>query len=104
MPVLRRCAGTAFMSRSPNRISPASGSTNPAIMRSSVVLPQPEGPSRKKNSPFAISSDTSRTVATSPYFLLMFFRIHRKHGSLRYERLQTTGNLRQMNTDTHRYG
>jgi hypothetical protein len=27
------------------------GSMNPAIIRSSVVLPQPEGPSRKNNSP-----------------------------------------------------
>ena len=30
---------------------PSSGSSNPAIMRSEVVLPQPDGPSIEKNSP-----------------------------------------------------
>ena len=32
-------------------MSPASGCSKPAIMRSVVVLPQPEGPSREMNSP-----------------------------------------------------
>ena len=30
---------------------PAVGNSSPAIMRSVVVLPQPEGPSRQRNSP-----------------------------------------------------
>ena len=30
---------------------PEVGSSSPAIMRSVVVLPQPDGPSRQKNSP-----------------------------------------------------
>ena len=34
---------------------PEVGISNPAISRSSVVLPQPEGPSRVKNSPLRIS-------------------------------------------------
>ena len=33
------------------RMAPALGSSSPAIMRSVVVLPQPDGPSRQKNSP-----------------------------------------------------
>src|SRR5260221_6580893 len=35
----------------PSRMVPAVGSSSPAIMRSVVVLPQPEGPSRQRNSP-----------------------------------------------------
>ena len=34
---------------------PPSGRSKPAIMRSSVVLPQPDGPSRVKNSPASIA-------------------------------------------------
>ena len=41
---------------------------NPAIMRRSVVLPQPEGPSRKNNSPASMVSETlsTATVARRP--------------------------------------
>ena len=38
------------------------GCSNPAIMRSVVVLPQPEGPSMEKNSPRAISKLASFTA------------------------------------------
>ena len=41
-------------------------SAKPATMRSSVVLPQPEGPSSVKNSPSRISSETSSTARTVP--------------------------------------
>ncbi len=34
-----------------SKIWPEVGSSSPAIMRSVVVLPQPDGPSRQKNSP-----------------------------------------------------
>ena len=39
------------MSVPSSQMVPPSGASNPATMRSSVVLPQPEGPSRQKNSP-----------------------------------------------------
>ena len=39
-------------------------------MRSSVVLPQPEGPSRAISSPEAMSSDTSRSAWKVPNCLL----------------------------------
>jgi hypothetical protein len=39
------------------RISPEVGSSSPAIMRSVVVLPQPEGPSSMKNSPSPMVKD-----------------------------------------------
>ena len=38
----------------------------PASMRSSVVLPQPEGPSSAKNSPSPMSTETLSTAATEP--------------------------------------
>src|SRR6185295_7328149 len=49
------------------RIAPASGCSKPARSRSSVVLPQPEGPSRVRNSPGRTSSETSRRARTSAY-------------------------------------
>src|SRR3954468_9807602 len=48
------------------RISPEVGRSNPAIMRSVVVLPDPEAPRRVRNSPGAISSETSSTAAKAP--------------------------------------
>ena len=48
------------------RSSPPVTSSSPAIIRSSVDLPQPEGPTRTRNSPSAISSETSSTAVTAP--------------------------------------
>src|SRR5689334_19271080 len=63
------CAGDDT-SLSPTRISPTVGSTKPAIRRSVVVLPQPDGPSRQTRLPCTIVSDTSSTTAFGPYFLV----------------------------------
>ena len=49
---------------------PRSGVSKPASIRSSVVLPEPEPPSRQKISPRWMSSDTSSTAAKSPNFLV----------------------------------
>ena len=43
MPISRRCGGSAVMLVPSSRMSPADGGTKPAIMRSVVVLPQPDG-------------------------------------------------------------
>src|SRR5580658_2034798 len=45
---------------------PLVGSSKPAISRSVVVLPQPEGPSSEKNSPASMRNDTSSTARTPP--------------------------------------
>ena len=45
---------------------PPSGRSNPAIMRSSVVLPQPEGPSSVKNSPASMAMLTWSTAVKVP--------------------------------------
>src|SRR3989454_1279773 len=48
---------------------PSSGRSKPAISRSVVVLPEPEGPRSVKNSPAGISRSTRSTATTSPYVL-----------------------------------
>ena len=59
-----------FTSRSngalPLTSRPADGSSNPAIIRRVVVLPEPDGPSMAKNSPSPISRSTPATASTSP--------------------------------------
>ena len=67
---LEHQAGIALPRRQSRDVAPAEphvprvGSTKPAIMRSVVVLPQPDGPSSTTNSPSATSSVTSRTAWT----------------------------------------
>src|SRR5947208_13159091 len=48
---------------------PSSGRSKPAISRSVVVLPEPDGPRSVKNSPAGISRSTRSTATTSPYVL-----------------------------------
>ncbi len=51
-----------------------SGRAKPATMRSSVVLPHPEGPSSAKNSFSAKSRSTAFTAVTSPNRLVRPWR------------------------------
>src|SRR5215471_17064171 len=62
----RERGGSSVTSRSPIEIDPAVTSSRPAIIRSSVDLPQPEGPTRTRNSPLPIVSETLSTATTSP--------------------------------------
>src|SRR5262245_60556260 len=48
------------------RMSPAVGSSKPAIIRISVVLPEPDGPRIEKNEPAGICSETSSTAVKGP--------------------------------------
>src|SRR5882672_725358 len=74
--MLRRSGGTVRDGEDrtslPTRISPAVGSTKPAIRRKVVVLPQPDGPSRQTSRPCPIRNDTSSTTANVPYRLVKF--------------------------------
>jgi hypothetical protein len=45
---------------------PASGRSNPAISRSRVVFPDPDGPSKVKNSPGRTVRSIPSTAATLP--------------------------------------
>jgi hypothetical protein len=68
--MLRRSGGTVRageeITLSPTLISPAEGSTKPAISRSVVVLPQPDGPSRHTKQPCSTVSEISSTTGSSP--------------------------------------
>ena len=48
-----------------SRIRPSVGCSNPAIIRRVVVFPQPDGPSREKNSPGSTSRSMWSTAVTS---------------------------------------
>ena len=58
------------MSRPSSRMRPSLGVSKPASTLSSVVLPQPDGPSSAKNSFSRISSETPSTALTAPKRLL----------------------------------
>ena len=62
----RLFGGTPTTSSPRSRMSPASGSSNPATIRIVVVLPQPDGPSSVRNSPSRMSIERSSTAVTSP--------------------------------------
>ncbi|OQB88755.1 MAG: hypothetical protein BWX86_02605 [Verrucomicrobia bacterium ADurb.Bin122] len=47
-------------------MAPASGVSKPAIMRKSVVFPQPDGPRRVRNSPARTSKLTLSTAVKPP--------------------------------------
>src|SRR3546814_17541247 len=95
-------------------ISPTVGYSNPASMRSSVVLPQPDGPSSAKNSPSTISKQASSTAVTcSPNRLvtlqmemLGFFWLSMSARLLAAARLDPHGDDgdRQRQHDQHRRG
>src|SRR2546426_4109220 len=53
-------------------ISPDVGRSSPAIIRSSVVFPEPEDPSRTRNSPSRIERSTPSTAWRSPKCFLRF--------------------------------
>ena len=51
MAMSRSFGGRSFTTRSPIEIVPAVISSSPAMDRSAVDLPQPDGPTRTMNSP-----------------------------------------------------
>src|SRR5271165_2410309 len=66
MPIARRLAERCVTSRPPMRIRPADGVSNPAIMRKTVVLPQPLGPKKAKSSPRSTARLKSSTTVGPP--------------------------------------
>lgn len=66
MATSRSLVTTLFISRPPMRMMPLVGASRPATRRRIVDFPQPEGPSRTKNSPARASNVRSLTATTSP--------------------------------------
>src|SRR3954469_19032433 len=60
----RRRGASIVTSRPPIEILPPLASSRPAIIRRSVVLPHPDGPTRTMNSPSPISRSTPSTART----------------------------------------
>src|SRR5688572_19250226 len=71
MPKLRLCVGTPVMSSPSSAIVPEDGSSNPAIILSSVVLPQPDGPSRQTKVPCGTERLRLSTAVKLPKCLVM---------------------------------
>src|SRR5581483_11759931 len=62
----RLFGGMPVTSEPCSQMVPVVGSSNPAIIRMVVVLPQPDGPSREKNSPSAMVRSSPATAVTTP--------------------------------------
>src|ERR1700674_1642727 len=69
MAMSRSIGASSLTTLSPIRISPAVMLSSPATMRSVVVLPQPDGPTRTMNSLSRICRLTSLTACTPSNFL-----------------------------------
>src|SRR4051812_20803936 len=65
----RSFGGTSLTTSPSTAISPPVMSSKPAIMRSVVDLPQPDGPTSTTNSLSAMSRSIALTASTSSYFL-----------------------------------
>src|SRR5271154_5258833 len=83
MAMSRSLGAMLLTTRPPMLISPPLISSSPAIMRSSVDLPQPEGPTSTQNSPSAIEMSTPCTTGVVPNDLRTWrsptsamFRVH----------------------------
>ena len=70
MAMSRSIGGTSLTTVSPIRISPELTASRPAIMRSVVVLPQPEGPTKTMNSLSRMCRSTSFTTWLASNILL----------------------------------
>src|SRR5207249_4551208 len=64
MAIPRTRGGNPLTALPPMKTSPSVGCSSPAIMRSSVVLPQPDGPRRTRNSPSLVAKETWSTAAS----------------------------------------
>src|ERR1700682_4155713 len=66
---------TLFPTLPPISILPSEISSSPAIIRRSVLLPQPEGPTSTQNSPSAIDTSTPCTTGVLPNDLRTALRL-----------------------------
>jgi len=80
MPKSRLVGGSAEMSRPFCSMRPVVWMSSPAIARSRVVLPHPDGPRKQTNSPSTISSEMSSRAVKAPNFLVR--RLILRYGSV----------------------
>src|SRR5512137_2551733 len=75
MAILRSLGGTSLTTRSAIEMVPSLISSRPANMRRLVDLPQPEGPTKTRNSLSGISRLRLFTAVTLPYRLTTFSNV-----------------------------
>src|SRR5215831_4961425 len=75
MAMSRSLGATAFTTLAPIEMVPAEISSRPAIMRSSVDLPQPEGPTSTQNSPSSTATSTPYRTSVEPKLLRTPLRV-----------------------------
>src|SRR6516165_3228549 len=92
----RSLAGTQVPSFSPISTRPPSSGSSPASMRSAVVLPDPDGPTRTMNSPSLMSRSRASTAggASLAYTRLADTNFTPAMGDLRLVRHQMRGRSR----------
>src|SRR5216684_6696790 len=73
MAILRARGGSSVTTRPPINTSPAVGVSRPAIMRKSVLLPDPDGPRKTRNSPSRTSKLIPSTALPPSKLLVMDF-------------------------------
>ncbi len=99
----RRCRARAArlkVTSSPSsRMRPEVGSSSPAIMRSVVVLPQPEGPSRQKNSPSSTTKSELLHGDEVAEGLVQFVDLDPRHRRASARKLETTTNIERAGQD-----
>ena len=66
MAMSRSLGGRSFTTLEPISIVPEVISSRPAIMRRSVDLPHPEGPTRTTNSPSSMATETPFSASKAP--------------------------------------
>src|SRR5262245_27669907 len=71
MAISRSFGGTSFTTRPPIEIVPALICSRPATTRSAVDLPQPDGPTRIRNSPSGTSRVSPSSATTGPGYTLV---------------------------------
>src|SRR5258708_2398565 len=72
--MLRSAGGNGVISRPSSRNSPAEGSSRPAMMFISVLLPQPDGPTSTRNSPSAILMEMLWRILVGPKLFCTLIR------------------------------
>src|SRR6476660_8434952 len=72
--MLRSAGPTRVMSRPSSIRLPPLGSSSPAMMFISVLLPQPEGPTSTRNSPSCMPIEMSCRILTGPKLFWTFER------------------------------
>src|SRR5947199_9157614 len=75
MAMSRSFGATPLTTRSPIAIRPPEISSSPAIIRKSVDLPQPEGPTSTQNSPSSTPMSTPCTTSVEPKLLRTALRV-----------------------------